>query len=204
MCLHCFLRCPGPRIRECTNCFRKLEREKEEKWQENTRNVIREQKKRGGDISLMRYTKKISERYERERGAARWVSLSNNNFVLLRALKMAVLSYYYFGEKTNDGARLRYVKRRGEERQRAKALGITYHGMHEVVWVRVYTLTYTCATHSNLAVLSLSLSPFLIFGVSLRTTDRAENIGTPYVFPETRGFIEAIMPAIRAKTKTSL
>lgn len=42
-----------------------------------------------------------------------WAPLSNNNFVPLRALKMAVLSYYYFGEKTNDGA----LTLRGEERQ---------------------------------------------------------------------------------------
>lgn len=47
-------------------------------------------------------------------GSTVWVPLSNNNFVPLRALKMAVLSYYYFGEKTNDGALTLREKRQSQ------------------------------------------------------------------------------------------
>lgn len=119
--------------------------------------------------------------------------------MLLRALKMAVLSYYYFGEKTNDGARLRYVKRRGETESQGPRYNVSRYA-RDRVGERTYARTPSWPSSLSL---SHTLCLFFIF-VPLRTTDRAENIGTPYVFPETRGFIEAIMPAIRAKTKTSL
>lgn len=91
---------------------------------------------------------------------------------------MAVLSYYYFGEKTNDGARLRYVKRRGETESQGPRYNVSRYA-----WDRVGACIYARALQARRRPLSLSL--FLIFGVSLRTTDRAENIGTPYMFPET-------------------
>lgn len=131
------------------------------------------------------------------RGASYWASLSNNNLVLLRALKMAVLSYYYFGEKTNDDA----LTLREEERQ---SQGPRYNvsscarDCMSVIYRYIRVHTPDCR-------FSLYFSPLLsfVFDISSRTTDRTENIETPYVFPETQ-FIEAIMSAIRVKTKTSL
>jgi len=105
---------------------------------------------------------------------------------------MAVLSYYYFGEKTNDDV----LTLREEER---RSQGLRYN-----VSSCAYDRISTCiCIHANAVSLFVSLSLSLRHVLAYYDTDHAENIGTPYAFPETR-FIEAITPTIRAKTKTSL
>lgn len=74
-----------------------------------------------------------------------------------------------------------YATWRGEE---TESQGPRYN-VSRYAWDRVGACIYARALQARRRPLSLSLSLFLIFGVSLRTTDRAENIGTPYMFPET-------------------
>jgi len=84
---------------------------------------------------------------------------------------MAVLSYYYFREKTNDDALTLCAKR-----DRAKALKHNVSWCtYDCMWLReIYAHTYT--------FLSLLLFVFLLV---IDITWRTENIETPYVFPET-------------------
>lgn len=100
---------------------------------------------KSSDDSRTGYYNKFSvlsflDTYERRarRGSTVWASLSNNNFVPLRALKMAVLSYYYFGEKTNDGALTLREERQSQGSSSYNAHRLYSYGCVRKVWVCTY------------------------------------------------------------------
>lgn len=192
---------------ECTNCFRKLEKEKKKKkkLRENTGSVIKKNKENTGWDIRRKY--RSYEQGTEPRVECHYRTITSCCCELSKWLSSAIIT----SGKKQMTARA-YATWRGEERQsQGPRYNISQYAW-ECVGAHMYTPSWPSFLFLSLLSLSLSLKHIhtrifthsLIFGVSLRTTDRAENIGTPYVFPETRGFIEAIMPTIRAKTKTSL
>lgn len=99
-------------------------------------------------------------------------------------------------------AKRREEKRRGEEKRgERQSQGPRYNvsscARDCMGAAYIYILYVYICTHAADVSLFLSSSFFL---VSSLTTDRTENIGTPYVFPETR-FIEAITSVVLRENK---